>query len=92
MSGKDFKELVSVRISCGNKVRRYLKQMSEKLYKTLNANFYDESKLYKELGYNAYCDKKDLDSLLSHHEDYACSINYQFLADELTSVIEQSQR
>jgi len=81
----DFQELVKIRVECGKELRRYLSRMSRK--------FYDGSEYEVEVhsGDDVYIDEQDLDILI-YQFNRGHYMNYCFLMDELTILLQESYR
>lgn len=65
--------------------------MSEKWYENIEEMVSHKRRFSSRLYDNTYVDEEDVHSLLHSHDNYGYSVNYHFLVDELTSIIEQLQ-
>jgi len=91
----DFKKLVDIRLKCKTQLRDYLAQMNRKWYDVfdniLQHNHICEclatQNIIKDKG-NLYVEEKDLDFLIRENNE-GHEMNYHFIMDELTSILER---
>jgi len=94
----DFKKLVEIRLKCKTQLRHYLAQMNRKWYDVFDnilrhnhiCEYLAVQNLFEDKG-NLYVEEKDLDLLICQNNE-GHHMNYYFIMDELTAILEESER
>jgi len=96
----NFEELMNVRTKCNTQLRDFLTEISKKWFRDVDIYINEaEFSLHSHVSFdirtiylnNIYIDEKSFD-LLIHHNNDGHPMNYYFLLDELTSILEKSKR
>jgi len=96
----NFEELMNVRMKCNTQLRDFLTEISKKWFRDVDIYINEaEFSLHSHISFdirtvylnNIYIDEKSFDLLIRHNND-GHPMNYYFLLDELTSILEKSKR
>jgi len=94
----DFKKLVEIRLKCKTQLWHYLAQMNRKWYDVFDnilryshiCEYLAVQNSFEDKG-NLYVEEKDLDLLIRQNNE-GHHMNYYFIMDELTAIVEESER